>query len=165
MPSLPQGATTRQAARTDVGDELARPSGFWQRRGKLPATVFVQTLVLGWWQHPAARLGQLCQLAAVRGVAISPQGLDQRFTDAGATLLEAVLAATVARLLTSRSVAAGRLDRVAAVLVLASTTITLPDGLAPFWPGCGGRSTPPPRPRSRAPAAWTCGGAAWPGWS
>lgn len=139
MASLPQVATALQDALTDVSDDLAHRSGFCQRHSKLTATVFVQTLVLGWWQHPAATLRQLCQMAAVRGVPISPQGLDQRFTEAGAALLRACLEATLARLMTSNPVATGLLDRFAAVYVLDSTTITLPDVLASIWPGCGGR--------------------------
>jgi Transposase DDE domain len=135
MASLPQIATALQTALTDSADDLARTSGFCQRRSKLTAAVFVQTLVLGWWQHPAATLHQLCQMAAVRGVPVSPQGLDQRFTEAGATLLKACLDAVVAPVLTARPVADGLLARFAAVYVLDSTTITLPDCLATLWPG------------------------------
>lgn len=143
MASLPQVATSLEATLTDISDALARDSGFCQRRSKLTATVFVQTLVLGWWQDPAATLRQLCQMAALRGVEISPQGLDQRFTEAGAALLKACLDATLSRLLVvpARHLATPLLDRFTAVEVLDSTTITLPDALAAIWPGCGGRVT------------------------
>lgn len=139
MASLPQVTRSLQAILTDLPDPLARASGFCQRRSKLTARVFVQTLVLGWWQHPAATLGQLCQLALLRGVAITPQGIDQRFSPAGATVLKACLDAVVRHVLTARPVARGVLDRFPAVYLLDSTTIALPDALAAIWPGCGGR--------------------------
>jgi len=139
MTSLPQVARSLQTVLTELPEPLARPSGFCQRRSKLTASLFVQTLVLGWWQQPAASLAQLCQLALLRGVAISPQGLDQRFTEAGASLLKACLDAVVRQVLTARPVARGVLDRFSAVYLLDSTTITLPDALAAIWPGCGGR--------------------------
>lgn len=139
MASLPHVATALQSSLTAIADELARASGFCQRRSKLTATVFVQTLVLGWWQHPSATLRQLCQMAALRGAAISPQGLDQRFTEAGAALLRACLETTLARLVTRRPGTTGLLDRFSAVDLLDSTTIALPDALAGLWPGCGGR--------------------------
>lgn len=132
-------ATVLQTALTDLTDDRARRTGFCQRRSKLTAAVFVQTLVLGWWQHPAATLRQLCQIATLRGVPISPQGLDQRFTEAGAALLRACLETTLAQVLTRRPGTTGLLDRFAAVYLLDSTTITLPDALAGLWPGCGGR--------------------------
>jgi hypothetical protein len=139
MASLPQVATALADTLTTLTDEVAHTSGFCRRRSKLTALVFVQTLVLGWWQHPAATLRQLCQMAAVRGVAISPQGLDQRFTEAGANLLQASLVAVLDRVLTARPAVTGLLGRFAAISVLDSTTITLPDELAARWPGCGGR--------------------------
>lgn len=142
MASLPQVARSLQAVLTDLPEPLARTSGFCRRRSKLTARVFVQTLVLGWWQQPAATLGQLCHLALLRGVAITPQGLDQRFTEGGATLLKSCRDAVVRHVLTTRPIAGGRLDRFPAVYLLDSTTIALPDALAAIWPGCGGRSGP-----------------------
>jgi hypothetical protein len=141
MASLPQVAHALRTTLTEVPEPLARMSGFCHRRSKLTAAVFVQALVLGWWQHPAATLRQLCQMACLRGVAISPQGLDQRFTEAGAALLRACLEQALTHLVPSRPVATGLLDRFAALYLLDSTTITLPDCLVALWPGCGGRST------------------------
>ena len=80
MSSLPQVAEAIHAVLTDVPEAVARGTGFCQRRSKVGAATFVQTTVLGWWQHPEATLTQLTQTAAVRGTAVSPQGLDQRFT-------------------------------------------------------------------------------------
>jgi hypothetical protein len=137
--SLPQVAAALQHVLTEVPETLARSSGFCRRRSKLTAARFVQTAVLGWWAHPAGTLQRLTQRAADLGVRISPQGLAQRFTPAAAALLKGVLEAAVAEVVVADPAAAGLLARFPAVVLVDSTTIALPDGLAAVWAGCGGR--------------------------
>lgn len=137
--SLPQVVAALQRVLTEVPTEVARASGFCQRRSKVTAACFVQTLVLGWLAHPTATLHQLTQTAADLGLSLSPQGLDQRFGPAATEVVGAVLAAAVQEVVTAAPVAAGLLARFPAVVVLDSTTVTLPDGLATVWAGCGGR--------------------------
>lgn len=137
--SLPQVARALRHVLTTVPDALARETRFCQRTSKLTAAVFAQTTVLGWLAHPQASLDQLAQRAADRGVAISPQGLDQRFTPAAADLLRRVWEAALAEVVVADPVAADLLARFPAVVLLDSTTIALPDGLAAVWAGCGGR--------------------------
>jgi hypothetical protein len=139
MSSLPQVAAALQRVLTEVPASLARSTTFCQRPSKLTAAVFVQTTVLGWLAHPQATLQQLTQRAADRGVAISPQGLDQRFTPAAADLLRQVWEAALAEVVVADPVAAGLLAKFPAVVLMDSTTIALPDGLAAVWAGCGGR--------------------------
>jgi hypothetical protein len=95
--------------------------------------------VLGWLGAPAASLVQLTQTAAALGVRLSPQGLAKRFTPAAARLLDAVLAAAVEQAVAASPVEQALLRRFAGVLVLDSTTISLPAAHAETWPGCGGR--------------------------
>jgi Transposase DDE domain len=96
--------------------------------------------VLGWLEAPDASLSDLCQMAAVRGVTISPQGLAQRFTQPLATALEQVLATLVADVVCGPPVAIPLLRRFRHVWVLDTTTITLPAALADTWAGCGGQA-------------------------
>lgn len=140
MSSLPQVAQAFQAVLHDVPEATTRAVGFCHRRRKLRGAAFVQTLVFGWWQHPAATLEQLRQTAAALGVAISPQGLDQRFGPAAAALLRERLEAATVQVLTADSAAPAVLTRFTAVDLLDSTTIGLPDALATVWRGCGGRT-------------------------
>jgi hypothetical protein len=139
MSSLPQVAAAIQTVLTAVPDEVGRVTGFCQRRSKLTPARFVQTLVLGWWQHPSATLAQLSQMTALLAEPITPQGMDQRFGPAAADLLHACLDAVVAQVITADPDAVGVLRRFPAVYVLDSTTVSLPDALATIWPGCGGR--------------------------
>ena len=137
MTTVPQLTQTLQTLLTTTADTLARRTGFVQRRSKLSGAAFVQALVFGWLADPHASLGALAQVAAAVGVAISPQGLDQRCTEAGAALLEAVLSAALEAVIAAEPVAIPLLRRFTAVVLLDSSTIALPAALAPWWPGCG----------------------------
>src|SRR2546430_3844360 len=92
MTTVPQLAQTLQTLFTTTADAAARATGFVQRRSKLTGAAFVQALVFGWLANPHASVAALAQAAAVAGVAISPQGLDQRCGEAAAAFLAAVLA-------------------------------------------------------------------------
>jgi hypothetical protein len=141
MSSVPQVAHALQHVLTEVPTALARSSGFCQRRSKVSAAYFVETSVLGWLAHPSATLYQLTQRAIDRGVSLTPQGLAQRFTPAAAVLLRQVWEAALAEVIMADPVAVELLNRFAAVVVLDSTTIALPDALSRVWVGCGGRVT------------------------
>lgn len=111
-------------------------------RAKFSAATLVQTLVLGWLAHPAATVEQLSQTAARVGVEVSPQAIDQRFTRATASLLQTVLTSAVQQTISGDRVAADSLLQCfEGVRVHDRTTISLPDGLAEHWAGCGGRSS------------------------
>jgi len=121
---------------TTTADRLARRTGFVQRTSKLTGAAFVQALVCGWLANPQASVEGLAQAAAAVGVAISAQGLDQRFTEASAVFLEGMLTAAVQTVIAADPVAIPLLERFSAVVLLDSSTITLPAALALWWPGC-----------------------------
>lgn len=140
MPSITDLAGPLQAVLTATAERLARQHGAVRRCRKFSGATLVQTLVFGWLAHPAATLTQLVQMAALRGVVISPQGLEQRFTAALAECLQQLVAATVqAAAVAGEPVAVPLLARFTGVYVLDSTTIGLPAEVAAQWPGCGGR--------------------------
>ena len=139
MSSLAQVAAALQFVLTTVAEEAAREVGFVRRVRRWTGATFVQTLVLGWLGAPAASLGELTQVAAKLGVGVSAQGLAQRFGPEAAALLERVLAAAIGQVVAAEAVAVPLLRRFAAVVILDSSTVALPDGLAGVWHGCGGR--------------------------
>lgn len=122
-------------------EDAGLKTGFVKRRSKLTGSLFVQTLVLGWLSNPNATLEELAQTAAARGVRISPQGLDQRFTMEGAETVRMTLAAAAAALVSGDRVDVSLLNRFAGVYVMDSSITSLPECLKDLWPGCGG-STP-----------------------
>src|SRR5688572_29098449 len=117
MSSIAEVAQALQYVLTELPERLAWQTGFSHRpTAKLTGAVLVQTLVLGWLAEPQASLGQLCQMAASLGVALSAQGLDQRFTEAAARLLQRVLDAAVQQVVAAADPAAlPLLQRFAAV--------------------------------------------------
>jgi hypothetical protein len=123
-----------------VAERAARATGFVQRQSKMSGARFVQALVFGWLARPQASLGQLRQAAG--GVAISAQGLDQRFSPAAADCLREVLDRATRAVIASTPAAVPLLQRFTAVAVQDSTVLTLPPALAAVWPGCGGSHGP-----------------------
>ena len=85
MCSIPDVADALQSVLHTKANALARESGFVKRASKLTGALFVQTLVFTWLSHAQASLEQMAQTAAARGLSISAQGLEQRFTEAAAT--------------------------------------------------------------------------------
>lgn len=142
MTTIAELATTIQTVLTTTADRVARETGCVQRTSKLSGAALVQTLVLGWLQQPQASLGQLTQLAATVGVAITPQGLDQRFTRQTADCLEALVQAIVRETVVAQPVAIPILQRFTAVTVQDSSTIALPAALVDRWRGTGHGTDP-----------------------
>jgi hypothetical protein len=87
MTTIPQLAAVLQELLTSVADRIAGETGFVQRESKLGGAEFSQTLVFGWLANPEATLNELTQTAATLGVAITEQGLDNRFTAPAAECL------------------------------------------------------------------------------
>jgi hypothetical protein len=125
-----------QTVLTDVADQAGRDSNFIVREVKLRGSTFTQTLTFGWLSDPDATVEGLAQTAATLGVQITPQGLDQRFTEEAAACLEQVFAAAVQHLISAEPVAVPLLNRFSAVQIQDSSTITLPKALADVWFGC-----------------------------
>lgn len=138
MWTVAQLSATLQTLVTTTANDMARETGFVQRASKLTGAHFVQALLFGWLNNPQATLQQLAQMAGTVGVAISPQGLDQRFTRSAAQFLHRVLEAAICSVVVSDPVAIPLLQRFQGVYLLDSSTIVLPNALADIWQGCGG---------------------------
>ena len=109
------------------------------RRRKFTAESLARTFVLGFLQKPDASAEELARVAAQCGAAVTPQAIDQRQTPQLVGFLEALFRRAVRVVVGSDRVLAPLLDRFAAVILLDSTAIGLPDGQRDRFPGCGGR--------------------------
>ena len=121
-----------------LANQLATATHFTQRESKLTGSAFVQALVFSGLAQPAWTYSQLCQGALNAGVAISPQGLDQRFTPQAADLLQQVLQQAVTQRLPSQPGVIPLLQRFTGVVIRDSSVIVLPAALQGVWPGVGG---------------------------
>ena len=127
-----------QRVLTHTAMKAAKETGFTQRQMKVTGANFCQTVVFGWLQDPEATLEALCQTGVTVGLEITPQGLDQRFTQVASNCLYQVLQAALAETIQSKAVAIPVLQRFNGVYIEDSSSITLPEELASVWSGCGG---------------------------
>ena len=146
MDTIPQVAHAMHTVLTTTTEATAATLQYAKRpdRAKFTPSTLVQTLVFGWLAEPQATVEQLAQMAGRLGVDVSPQAIDQRFTQATANLLQQVLTASIQNVVAAEPVAIPILQRFTSVRVHDSTTIGLPDALTTTWPGCGndtGRGT------------------------
>ncbi len=152
--TLPMLATELQTLFTTTADDAAQTSGFIIRKRVLDGPSFVQGLVLGWLDNPHATLEELTLAVADAGATLSPQGLEQRFTNTAAECLRQVLAEAVKRVIGTNSSATTLLQRFQGVYLLDSTTIPLPAALADLWRGCGGNTPQAGRAALKVQVRW-----------
>jgi len=165
MRKLADLAAALQAVLVNAAERLARPSGFVKRASKMTGPRFVQSLVFGSLSQPALHLRHLAQTAALGGVEISPQGIDQRFSPASVALLRGVLEVVVGTVVSQSldsslgaaesttaavtpvvepvvepvvqpAVIPAVLERFTHVELIDSSVIQLPQELAGEFPGC-----------------------------
>jgi hypothetical protein len=130
-------ADAMQTVLDQIPEQHARSSGFLRRQRKLTAAVFVKALVFGWLANPKASLDELARVAALLGIAIQPQSLEERFTPEAAELLRRVLEASLLAVITADPVAIAILNRFTEVVLLDSSTVSLPEPLRALFAGCG----------------------------
>lgn len=137
MTSIMQVAQAMRTVMTDYAKTTGRETGFVRRTSKMGGAEFAQTLSFGWLSNPDATLEELAQTAATIGVKISAQGIDQRFTETGATFLKEVLDEAVRQLVQGEAVVLPILKRFAGVCIQDSTVVDLPEALRETWSGNG----------------------------
>lgn len=124
---------------SEVGEMLAKPSGFVRRNSKFGGNELVQVMTLGCLENGKASLNDLCQVAQDLGISISNSGLHQRLTTEAVELLSQVFQLWIQQ---TRS---DRLRQVlchfAAVHIVDSSRIILPPCLAADFPGGRNKAT------------------------
>jgi Transposase DDE domain len=138
--TITQIADAMQTALDLVPEQNARTTGFVRRRRKLTAAVFVKTLVFGFLANPHASRDELTRVAATLGLTITSQALDERLTPQAAELLRLVLQASIQAMVTADPVALAILNRFTEVVLLDSSTISLPEEFRSQWAGCGSKN-------------------------
>jgi len=113
-------------------------SGVIQRQRKFDAHSLLKTFVLGFLQNPKASDEELAQMAAQCGADVTPQAIEQRHTPALVMFLESVFRECVKLVIRSDRALAPILQRFASVVLLDSSTFSLPDEMQKQFRGCGG---------------------------
>ena len=132
---------TGQALQKIFGEtavKVARETKFVQRESQMTGSKFLQIWVLGFLQHPKASLNILCQVAEDLGVAITKQGIQKRLTPATTQFFEEMFECAKTAFQNKIPIPLELLTQFAAVELVDSSGIALPDSLADEFPGTGG---------------------------
>lgn len=125
----------------NTAEKLDEEAKFVRRQSKLTAKVFVEALVLGCLSNPMITLEGICQLLNERGVSITKQGLDQRFTPQASALLENLFAEALKQFKTERMPVIELLKPFSSVKLQDSSSISLPESMKEIYTGFGGRAS------------------------
>jgi hypothetical protein len=136
-------AAAMQVLLTTTADRIARESGFVLRRRKVSGSNFAQALVFAALAESQPTEARLRTMALVVGLDASRQAIAKRLDGRAAVFLRRLLATAVTEAVAS-PVAIPLLRRFASVVVLDSSVVPLPDGLADTHRGGRSRTTTGP---------------------
>jgi hypothetical protein len=122
----------------EIATTEALASGVIRRHRKFDEHSLLKTFVLGFLQNPNASDEELAQMAAQCGAEVTPQAIEQRHTSALVKFLEALFRGATKVIVRSDQVVAPILERFTSVIVLDSSTVSLPKEMKDQFPGCGG---------------------------
>ena len=137
MSILQQVPDKMQTILETVPDESAVLTDPCCESENLTGSALTQTLVFGWLENPEASYQQLTETAAMLGIQVSRQALEQRLTPETSEMLKRTLDTAI----TERLEVAGRrealplLQQFSGVYVRDATWIPLPDELHETWKG------------------------------
>jgi hypothetical protein len=122
-----------------LADEANRTTGVVVRQRKFTPLSLARTFVLGFLRKADPSDEELARVAAESGAAVTPQAIDQRQSPKLAAFLEELFRQAVRVVVGSDRLLAPILQRFAAVTLLDSTVIGLPESQHERFAGCGGR--------------------------
>jgi hypothetical protein len=138
MDMVQKVSQTVQMLFDELAEEVGEMCSVIKRKRKFTAATLARTFVFGCLQDPKSSDEQLAQMAAVLGVTVTPQAVEQRYSPELVHFLQKLFERAVCLVVKSPAGLAPLLDRFEDVLIIDSTTISLPDELADVFPGCGG---------------------------
>lgn len=136
METITQVSRAMQQVMGATSDQIAVATGFRQRESKVTGSVFMQTLVFGALENAECRYSDLVGAALNAGVAVTKQGLEQRFSPVSAEMARRVLEIAVQKVISTEAKALPLLERFHGVYIRDSSVVSLPKVLSTSWPGC-----------------------------
>ena len=123
-----------------IAQTAAKESGVIQRRRIFTPISLAKTFVLGFLQKPNATDEQLAQMAVQCGADVTPQAIEQRHTPRLVDFLEKLFRGATQEIVGGNKALAPILERFTSVIVIDSSTISLPDEMQEQFRGCGGKN-------------------------
>ena len=133
---------TLQTLFTTEAAHLAQQTGLVRRTSKLTGPLLLLILVAGFIQHPSASYNILAQIAADYDVAVTRQAVQARLTPAAVAFFGGLFQRSLALLQQTVALPIPLLTQFAAVYLLDSRQVALPDRLAEQYPAPGGDGPP-----------------------
>jgi hypothetical protein len=138
MCMLSQVARALQQVFGRCAEEANRVAGVIQRQRKFTPTSLAQSFILAHVQKPDASVTDIAAMATASGVSVTPQAIEQRFSERLAKFFETLFQQMSQIVVAADQTLAPLLARFTQVLVLDSSVIMLPDDQAARFRGCGG---------------------------
>jgi IS4 transposase len=124
----------------EIATTAAKESGVIQRRRKFDPVSLAKTFVLGFLQKPNASDEELAQMAVQCGAEVTPQAIEQRHSPRLVDFLEKLFRGATQLVVRGNKALAPILERFTSVVVIDSSTISLPDEMQEQFRGCGGKN-------------------------
>lgn len=119
-------------------ETIARRTQFVCRVSELGGSVFLQALVFACIEHSQATLNQFAQACLDLGVAISPQGFDERIGPQSVAFMRELLHQAMRTFRNELALPLSILQQFSGVYIVDSSVISLPPAMLDEYPGCGG---------------------------
>ena len=115
-----------QSLLNDIFEDVAKVCDVIKRQRNFSAITLAQTFVLGFFQKPNASDEDLVQMAGTLGVQVTTQAVEQRYPAELVNFLEGIFRKVMGAVLQAQQTLAPIRERFADLLLLDSTTFTLP---------------------------------------
>jgi hypothetical protein len=136
MTNIAQVSVALQNVLGSQADRLARQTKFVRRKVKVTGSNFAQTMVFGFLENPKMSYREMKQAAGLSNLEISGQGLEQRFNEASANFMKAVLENAIQQMVCSTAeVDLDLLNRFSKIHIQDGSVIGLPDECLAVWQG------------------------------
>jgi hypothetical protein len=109
-----------------------------KRRRKFTPSTLTQTFVLGFLKKPDASHEDIACMAAASGIEVSAQAVEQRYTDELELFFKLMFQEFTQQIVASEHALASILERFSEVILIDSSSVTLPETQAENYQGCGG---------------------------
>lgn len=120
--------------------QTARLTRFVQRASAVSGLVFLQAWVFACLEHRRVSLNQVAQACLDVGVAVSPQGIDERLNSASLAFMQAMFSQAMRVFINRLPLPLTVLHQFSQVNLIDSSLIPLPEAMASEYPGCGRRA-------------------------
>lgn len=122
----------------EKANEIGRETKFIQREKKIQGNTFAKALVFGFQSNPEMTYEELSQSAAMIGISMTAQGMEQRFNEKSADFMRKLLEYAVGLAITPQQIENDTLlMKFTGVYLRDSTVILLPRELQNIWKGVG----------------------------